>query len=138
MAPPKLPPNCSSSTGTFGVPDVSKKFRASQALLRPYAYAVPCTAFVPDFTPTLTIAPGFQPYSAPGFCCVLNSSIASIGSIAPASPAAMPAFIMLCAIQGWLLLIPSTMKYLSGGRPPLVLFVQPELPGYLETPGRRS
>ena len=56
--------------------------------------------------------------------------MASMGSMVPASPAAMTAFIMLCAIQGSLLLMPSTMKKLSWGRRPLVAWVQPELPGY--------
>src|ERR1700682_972887 len=93
---------------------------------------------VPDLMPTLTTAPGFQPYSARGFCWVLNSSMASIGSIVPASPAAMTAFMTLCAIQGSLLLIPSTMKKLSWGRRPFELCVQPELPTYFVTPGRRS
>ena len=93
---------------------------------------------LPDLMPTFTIAPGFQPYSAPGFCSVLNSSMASMGSMVPASPAAMTAFIMLCAIHGSLLSMPSTMKKLSCGRPPLVLWLQPALPGTLVTPGRRS
>ena len=45
-----------------------KGFVASSAESRPKALAVPCKVLVPDFKPTLTIAPGFQPYSAVGFC----------------------------------------------------------------------
>ena len=61
-----------------------------------------------------------------------------MGSIVPASPAAITAFITLWAIQGSLLSMPSTMKKLSWGRPPLVLLLHPEPPGYLVTPGRSS
>src|SRR5579864_4272635 len=73
MAPPRLTPNCSRVLPTLPAGGVLKKLRASMTPSRPKANAVPCSVLVPDFIPTLTMAPGFQPYSAGGFCCRLNS-----------------------------------------------------------------
>jgi len=41
---------------------------------------------VPDFIPTFMTEPGRQPYSAFGFCRVLNSWMASIGTMDCESP----------------------------------------------------
>jgi hypothetical protein len=42
------------------------------------------------------MAPGFQPYSALGICCVLNSWMASMGTMEVASPKIGVAFTTLC------------------------------------------
>src|ERR1700733_13231977 len=92
---------------------------------------------VPDLRPTLITAPGFQPYCAGGLKTVLNSSIDSMGSIVPASPPAITAFMMLWAIQGSFASTPLTKYMLSWGRLPFAALVHPALPTYFVTPGRR-
>src|SRR5215831_7162832 len=54
IGPPTLPPNwfCRNDGLT-----VSKKFRASSALLRRNSYADPCSSFVPDLLTAFTTAP---------------------------------------------------------------------------------
>src|SRR5215468_5133019 len=54
IGPPRLPPNwfCLNDGLT-----VSKKFRASSALLRKNSYADPCSSLVPDFVTAFTTAP---------------------------------------------------------------------------------
>src|SRR5947199_1061254 len=48
---------------TLSLHDALPILRASNALLRSKRYAVPWTSLVPDLSPRLTIAPGFQPRS---------------------------------------------------------------------------
>src|SRR6476469_3139592 len=62
IGPPMVAPKSSISVTCFGVPDWMNGFLASNASLRPNAYAVPCNVLSPDLRPTLTTAPGFHPY----------------------------------------------------------------------------
>ena len=55
------------------------------------------------------MAPGFQPYSALGFCWVLNSWIASIGRDDEVSPEKLFPLTTLRAEKPSMLSIPSTM-----------------------------
>src|SRR5215831_1326400 len=138
IGPPNEPPNCSSERGFFGAGDwlnahgllaQLKKLRASIAPSRPKANAVPCRLLVPDLRPTLTTAPGFQPYSAGGFSWMLNSWIASIGRMVAESPAIPAPLIIPWPEKGSLLNSPSTTYALSSARRPLVLVVENPPPG---------
>src|SRR6266699_2660632 len=102
IGPPTTPPNCFNCVGSlshdagsdgldtqFPLPSGPglKILRASKESSRPNAYAAPCRLLVPERIPTLTTAPGFQPYSAFGFSSRLNSWMASMGRIV--SPSVM-------------------------------------------------
>src|ERR1700722_18102589 len=93
---------------------------------------------VPDFKPTFTIAPGFQPYSAEGFCSVLNSWIESTGRIEVASPKTGDEFNTLWEEKPSTVSIPFRMYTLCSGRIPFELWLHLPLPGWTYRPGCRS
>ena len=62
---------------------------------------------VPDFSATLVTEPGFQPNSALGFCCVVNSWIVSIANSEAASPARLTELMVLWPPRGSMAVIPS-------------------------------
>src|ERR1700719_660955 len=92
--------------------------------------------FVPDFTPTLITEPGSHPYSALGFCSVLNSWMASMGRSEDASPVRYEAFNTLAPVLGDIWERPSIIVRSAPVRMPLVLWSPVPDPTGVTTPGR--
>ena len=91
---------------------------------------------VPAFTPTLTSEPSLKPYFAFGFCCALNSCMASMGTRFAVSPARYDVFRTFAPVLSAIPAIPSSRSMSFWVFRPLVLCPAPvPLPTGVDDPG---